>query len=157
VIFVTLAIYARIGELVWRRRRQLKEAGGLDTTLDASIPDHPPFSKVTEIQITREDVASYRSEAGPSTEQGPPFSCVQSIHRPYSVNVQAGSNQLELDAIRSEEHCDGSPNREYRNSRTASEVNTAAWAYTKYAMLFFVALLVTWVIYSFYSLCIEPS
>ncbi|KAL4747586.1 hypothetical protein BDW72DRAFT_182409 [Aspergillus terricola var. indicus] len=145
VIFVTLAIYARIGELVWRRRRQLKEAGGLDTTIDVSIPDDPPFSKVTEIRITREDVAPFRSEAGPSSEQDSTFSCVQSFHRPYSVNVQAGSSQLELDAIRSEEPFDGPSNREYRNSRTVSEVNTAAWAYTKYAMLFFVALLVTWV------------
>ncbi|CBF74235.1 hypothetical protein AN8262.2 [Aspergillus nidulans FGSC A4] len=145
VIFVTLAIYARIGELVWRRRRQLKEVGGLDTTLDVSIPDDPPFSKVTEIRIEREDAASYRPEAGPSTEQDPPFSCAQSIPRPYSVNVQAGSSQLELGAIRSEEPFDGPPTREYRSSSTALEVNTAAWAYTKYAMLFFVALLVTWV------------
>ncbi|KAL4996295.1 Nnf1-domain-containing protein [Aspergillus recurvatus] len=145
VIFVTLSIYARIGELVWRRRRQLKEVGGLDTTIDVSIPDDPPFSKVTEIRITREDAAPFRSEAGPSVEQDSTFSCAQSSHRPYSVNVQAGFNQLELDPISSAEPSDGPPDREYRNSRTVSEVNTAAWAYTKYAMLFFVALLVTWV------------
>lgn len=29
--------------------------------------------------------------------------------------------------------------------RPSSESNSAAWAYTKYAMLFFIALLVTWV------------
>ncbi|KAL4991606.1 hypothetical protein BDW68DRAFT_151603, partial [Aspergillus falconensis] len=145
VIFVTLAIYARIGELVWRRRRQLKEVGGLDTTIDVSIPDDPPFSKVTEIRITRENAAPFRSEAGPSVEQDSTFSCAQSSHRPYSVNVQAGSNQLELDPISNAEPSDGPPDREYHNSRTVSEVNTAAWAYTKYAMLFFVALLVTWV------------
>ncbi|KAL4927795.1 putative cAMP receptor-like protein [Aspergillus undulatus] len=149
VIFVTLAIYARIGNLVWRRRRQLKEAGGLDTTIDVSIPDDPPFSKITEIFITREDATSHRTgEAGPSTEQPPTFSCIQS-HRPYSVSVQAGidaASQVQLERLRSVEAPEGSPEHgQYSNSRTVSEVNTAAWAYTKYAMLFFVALLVTWV------------
>ncbi|OJJ08068.1 hypothetical protein ASPVEDRAFT_142955 [Aspergillus versicolor CBS 583.65] len=151
VISVTLAIYARIGNLVWRRRRQLKEAGGLDTTIDVSIPDDPPFSKVTEIRITTEDAAPFRlGEAGPSIEQNSSFAYIQSSHRPYSVNVQAGialPTEVQLETIRG----DISPNtpppddEPYRHSTTASEVNVAAWAYTKYAMLFFVALLVTWV------------
>lgn len=157
VISVTLAIYARIGNLVWRRRRQLKEAGGLDTTIDVSIPDDPPFSKVTEIWITTEDAAPFRlGEAGPSIGQNSSFAYIQSSHRPYSVNVQAGialPTEVQLETIRG----DISPNtpppddEPYRHSTTASEVNVAAWAYTKYAMLFFVALLVTWVSHSFRS------
>ncbi|KAL4903509.1 hypothetical protein BDW74DRAFT_169008 [Aspergillus multicolor] len=143
VIFLTLSIYARIGNLVWRRRRQLKEAGVLDTTIDLSIPDDPPFSKITEIRITREDATTV--EAGPSVMPDASFSCIQS-HRPYSVNVQAGSQHLELEPIRNPEpQAEQPPDREYGNSRTVSGVNTATWAYTKYAMLFFVALLVTWV------------
>ncbi|KAL4788439.1 Nnf1-domain-containing protein [Aspergillus varians] len=162
VIFVTLAIYARIGNLVWRRRRQLKEAGGLDTTLDASSPDNQPFSKVTEIHITREDAVSFHLErAGPSTEQNLSFACIQSSHRPYSVNVQTGitpPSEVQLKPMRSdnptsnppdnhpENHPDGPPEDDQcYNSRTASDVNAATWAYTKYAMLFFVALIVTWV------------
>ncbi|KAL4870193.1 hypothetical protein BDV12DRAFT_166364 [Aspergillus spectabilis] len=147
VIFVTLAIYARIGNLVWRRRRQLKEAGGLDTTIDVSIPIEPPFSKVTEIRITREAATPIPLEvAGPSIEQ---FACTQSSHRPYSVNVQTGiapPSQVELEPIGSDDRpADASDYTPYCNSTTVSEVNTAAWVYTKYAMLFFVALLVTWV------------
>ncbi|KAL4801567.1 Nnf1-domain-containing protein [Aspergillus unguis] len=142
VISVTLAIYTRIGILVWRRRRQLKEAGGLDTTIDVSIPDDPPFSKVTEIRITREDAAPYGSEAGPSVEDNHSFSCHQSSHRPYSVSVQAGTGSVELESMPSNE----TPQpQHYPRSRTTAEVNTAAWAYTKYAMLFFIALIVTWV------------
>ena len=33
----------------------------------------------------------------------------------------------------------------YRKNRAAMEANTAAWAYTKCALLFFVSLLITWV------------
>ncbi|RDW93180.1 putative cAMP receptor-like protein [Aspergillus mulundensis] len=155
VIFLTLSIYARIGKLVWRRRRQLREAGGLDTTIDLSIPDDPPFSKITEIRIAREDATA--AEAGPSVEPDSSFSCIQS-HRPYSVNVQAGSHHLELEPIRSPEPpTDQPPNREYRNSRTVSGVNSAAWAYTKYAMLFFVALLVTWVKLSSFAVFHQQS
>ncbi|KAL4915598.1 Nnf1-domain-containing protein [Aspergillus aurantiobrunneus] len=149
VISMTLAIYARIGNLVWRGRRQLKEAGGLDTTIDMSIPDEPPFSKVTEIHITREDASSFRLEAGPSIEQNPSFACIQLPHRPYSVNVQAGTappSQVQIEPMRGDDRPEGpAEDDQYCNSRTVSEVNAATWAYTKYAILFFIALLVTWV------------
>lgn len=157
VIFVTLAIYARIGKLVWRRRRQLKEVGGLDTTIDVSIPDDPPFSKITEIRITREDAAPFHlEEAGPSIGHNSSFAYIQSSHRPYSVNVQAGialPAEFQLETIRSDISPDSRPpdDEPYHHSRTASEVNAATWAYTKYAMLFFVALLVTWVSHFFRS------
>jgi hypothetical protein len=154
VIFTTLAIYTRIGNLVWRRRRQLKEVGALDTTIDVSIPHDPPPSKVTEIRITREDAAPYQLDSpGLSIEESPTF---VSAHRPYSVNVQAGitpPTQVQLEPMRCddipEEYIEQESDQYWSNSRTASEVNAATWAYTKYAMLFFVALLVTWVRMSF--------
>ncbi|KAL3445488.1 hypothetical protein BJX65DRAFT_281288 [Aspergillus insuetus] len=150
VIFMTLAIYTRIGNLVWRRRRQLKEVGALDTTIDVSIPHDPPSSKVTEIRITREDAAPYQLDSPSlSIEESPTF---VSAHRPYSVNVQAGitpPTQVQLEPMRCddipEEYTEQESDQYWSNSRTASEVNAATWAYTKYAMLFFVALLVTWV------------
>ncbi|KAL2845777.1 hypothetical protein BJX68DRAFT_241554 [Aspergillus pseudodeflectus] len=150
VIFMTLAIYTRIGNLVWRRRRQLKEVGALDATIDVSIPHDPPFSKVTEIRITREEAVPYQLDSpGLSIEESPNFI---SAHRPYSVNVQAGitpPSQVQLEPMRCddipEEYAEQESDQYWSNSRTASEVNAATWAYTKYAMLFFVALLVTWV------------
>jgi len=150
---MTLAIYTRIGNLVWRRRRQLKEAGALDTTIDVSTAHDPPFSKVTEIRITREDAIPCPLDSpGPSIEQSSSFTCAPSSHRPYSVNVQAGitpPSQVQLEPMRCDdipEEIAGQDSDQYwSNSRTASEVNAATWAYTKYAMLFFVALLVTWV------------
>ncbi|KAL3459849.1 Nnf1-domain-containing protein [Aspergillus heterothallicus] len=153
VIFMTLAIYTRIGNLIWRRRRQLKEAGALDATIDVSIPHDPPFSKVTEIRITREDAAPYQLDnPGPSVEQSSNLFYASSSHRPYSVNVQAGitpPSQVQLEPMRRddipEEIAEQDSDQYWSNSRTASEVNAATWAYTKYAMLFFVALLVTWV------------
>lgn len=129
----------------------------MDTTIDVSIPDDPPFSKVTEIRITREDAAPFRmDEAGPSVEQNSSFAYIQSSHRPYSVNVQAGialPTEVQLETICSDNSPDNPPpdDEPYHNSRTTSEVNAAAWAYTKYAMLFFVALLVTWVSHLFRS------
>jgi hypothetical protein len=147
---MTLAIYTRIGNLVWRRRRQLKEVGALDATIDVSIPHDPPFSKVTEIRITREEAVPYQLDSpGLSIEESPNFI---SAHRPYSVNVQAGitpPSQVQLEPMRCddilEEYAEQESDQYWSNSRTASEVNAATWAYTKYAMLFFVALLVTWV------------
>ncbi|KAL2817245.1 hypothetical protein BDW59DRAFT_152856 [Aspergillus cavernicola] len=144
-IFMTLAIYTRIGNLIWRRRRKLKEAGGLDTTIDVSLPDEPPFSKITEIRITREDATPFQLEdIGPSSS----FACPQSSMRPYSVNIQADiapPSQVELEPIRSDSPEYAPDLDQYYNTRTASDVNAATWAYTKYAMLFFVALLATWV------------
>ncbi|KAL2863483.1 putative cAMP receptor-like protein [Aspergillus lucknowensis] len=153
VIFMTLAIYARIGKLVWRRRQQLKAVGGLETTIDVSIPHESPFTKVTEIRITRENAACYQLErVGPTAEQSSSFGCTPLSHRPYSVNVQANIEppcQAQLEPMRSDgraEECTEPDSGPYHsNSTTVSEVNAATWAYTKYAMLFFVALIVTWV------------
>ncbi|KAL5336334.1 hypothetical protein BJX70DRAFT_373017 [Aspergillus crustosus] len=146
VIFMTLAIYVRTGNLVWRRRRQLREAGGLGTTIDA-ISTEPPFSKVTEISVIREAAIPFSLEvAGPSINQ---FDCMQASHRPYSVNVQAGfapPSPAQLEPMGNDETPTETSNYDpYCNSTTVSEVNTAAWVYTKYALLFFVALLITWV------------
>ncbi|KAI9374531.1 hypothetical protein BJX61DRAFT_497664 [Aspergillus egyptiacus] len=145
VILMTLAIYARIGNLIWRGRRQLKEAGGLDTTIDVSIPDEHPFSMTMEIRITREDATPMSLDAvGPSLD----FDCIQPSLRPYSVNVEAGIARpcpVQLEPVRSEPLANPPDPNRYSTAPIASEVNAAAWAYTKYAMLFFVALLATWV------------
>lgn len=39
----------------------------------------------------------------------------------------------------------GASTTQVRNNRAAMEANTAAWGYTKVALLFFISLLVTWV------------
>ncbi|KKK15962.1 hypothetical protein ARAM_002807, partial [Aspergillus rambellii] len=155
VIVLTLSIYARIGVLIWRRRRQLKEAGAHDTPIDLANSQDPPFSKVTEIRITRETArclppGELRLSFDQASSFAAPRNYMQLGHRPYSVSVQAGNlvppPNAQLDPARDAEAPEPPPHhRAYRRGSTASEVNSAAWAYTKYAMLFFIALLVTWV------------
>ncbi|RHZ49698.1 putative cAMP receptor-like protein [Aspergillus thermomutatus] len=146
VIFLTFIIYLRAGRVIFRKRRQLQEAGHSDSFGEIDSPKEPTFSKNTEIHVTSE-ITHSGSESNRLT-----IASVSHIpHRylspysPYSVTIEGGSASGNDDNV---------PMRTLRNSQqdpyaqrraTARDVNSAAWAYTKYAMLFFIALLVTWV------------
>lgn len=147
----------RAGKVIYQKRRQLRDMdASLSSSLEIGNPfDSSSFSKVTEIRVTTEsanatdripnlarDSISFRFQK----PFKPPYS-------PYSVTVEAGGGGLEK--------LSGSPLKQImiseleassqRRAKTVSEANSAAWAYTKYAFLFFAALLVTWV-----SECLVP-
>ncbi|KAF7182445.1 hypothetical protein CNMCM7691_002015 [Aspergillus felis] len=146
VIFLTFAIYLRAGRVIFEKRRQLEEAGCSDSCGEIDSPMEPAFSKKTEIHVTSEITHS-----GSESNRLTITSASHIPHRylnpysPYSVTIEGGSasgndENVPMRTLRSSHH---DPYAQRR--ATARDVNSAAWAYTKYAMLFFIALLVTWV------------
>jgi hypothetical protein len=146
VIFLTFAIYLRAGKVIFEKRRQLEKAECPDSCGEIDSPMEPAFSKKTEIHVTSEITHS-----GSESNRLTITSASHIPHRylspysPYSVTIEGGSasahdEHVPMRTLRSSQH---DPYAQRR--ATARDVNSAAWAYTKYAMLFFIALLVTWV------------
>lgn len=142
VLLITMTIYAFVGKVVYKNHRQFRN---LHTTTDnattTAIPNDgadsggaPVNSKTTEVHITSESVlesgfdTAFDSDrdnfkARPSAEKYPR----------YAVNIES--------SIEPTARNDGqAPQR-----RTTSTADRAAWAYLKCALLFFFALLITWV------------
>lgn len=152
LIILTLVIYVRAGKAIYQKRRQLRDFdGSIDSNFEIGNPFEPSsFTKVTEIQVTTETAIAAtripnlaRDSIGSRLQR--PFKTVP--YSPYSVSVEAGGAfeklsgpTTTLKSIKNE-LLDSAPQRH----AMVAEANSAAWAYTKYALLFFIALLVTWV------------
>jgi hypothetical protein len=99
---------------------------------------------------TRSFTASSFSRYSVRIEGGPidPFGMLQNLEE-SSAPIQGPSHsqpdpsplRTELSLKSAQHECGDS----YTQRRKAIEASSAAWVYTKYAMLFFIALLVTWV------------
>ncbi|KFY22452.1 hypothetical protein V493_06581 [Pseudogymnoascus sp. VKM F-4281 (FW-2241)] len=138
VLVITMSIYAFVGKVVYKNHRQFRN---LTTTTDnataTTIPNNdnaPVNSKTTEVHITSEsalesgfdtpfDSSRGNSKARSNTEKYPR----------YAVNIESS---MENTAGQIGE----APQR-----RVTSTADRAAWAYLKCAILFFFALLITWV------------
>ena len=98
--------------------------------------------KTTDVQITSE-LASLGLPLGRIEDPCMPESGRQSsrsitsgkIYDQYSVNIASAPSKFRQ-SMGSMQH---------KKSKAALEANSATWAYTKVALLFFVSLLVTWV------------
>lgn len=109
---------------------------------------------LTGIQVTREIACSTpeRRSLSESAARGLPCSAF----RAYSVTIEGGGTSSTMQGSSSK--IGPSPLHQENSSKTlrpdgadsqrrstSTEATSATWAYTKYAMLFFIALLVTWV------------
>ncbi|KAJ5105101.1 hypothetical protein NUU61_002448 [Penicillium alfredii] len=170
VISLTFAIYLRAGTVIYRKRRQLRDLGGIDS-LDTEVQPESPIVKLSGIQVTSEFACFSPERRSTSTRECVPTRSFTSTTRsPYSVTIEGGgvgasSMPLGLSTMMTSSQESGprigpSPLRTDILLKTArpdladsysqrrvmtSESNSTIWAYTKYAMLFFIALLVTWV------------
>lgn len=138
VIFLTLGIYVRTGRVIYQRERQLREIDKLDSKADCENPDEPVSLKTIEIRVTSEAAVpngisrTVAESSSPISSRHPP-----SLYGSYSVTIEGGqSSGLPLKPLRPEKT---------RRRAMVGEANSASWAYTKYAMLFFIALIITWV------------
>ncbi|KFY91441.1 hypothetical protein V500_04672 [Pseudogymnoascus sp. VKM F-4518 (FW-2643)] len=143
VLLITMSIYAFVGKVVYKNHRQFRN---LSTTTDnataTAIPPNdgggsggtPVNSKTTEVHITSESAL----ESGFNT----PFDSDQDNFKArsntdkyprYAVNIESSIET----AARND--------TELPQQRKASPADRAAWAYLKCALLFFFALLITWV------------
>ncbi|KAB8265496.1 hypothetical protein BDV32DRAFT_116650 [Aspergillus pseudonomiae] len=161
-IVLTLAIYIRTGGVIWERRRQLRQLDNLDSAdsypryegeptaehyeglemRDAERPLEPTYSRATtEIRVTSEITRPQQGHYPTAEELSNP---VSPFYNPYSVTIEGGfmSRQFSGIPLKAMKH---SHSESWSRRRAMSDTSTAAWAYTKYAMLFFIALIVTWV------------
>jgi hypothetical protein len=125
------------------------------------VPSISPFATLAGIQVTREIACYIPEQRSPSS--GGPRGLPSASFKPYSVTIQGGSSgdaPLGLEHSSRPTPCPLQKDGHARTGRAdldsvsqrrsiATEASSAAWAYTKYAMLFFIALLVTWVCYTF--------
>ena len=171
VILITIFIYVRAGREIWKKRQQLAELR-YSTSHHEPEPLPPmddPFnaSKTTEVFVTTEVVDKDRidlSPLGDTARRGSetanaapkPPGAAYSVH--ISSNRNAANRESNSDIVlpiqsnvvidisaappRTAGGVGGSnPNRR----KAAHENNSAIWSYTKCAILFFTALLVTWI------------
>ncbi|KAL8933109.1 MAG: hypothetical protein Q9211_005959 [Gyalolechia sp. 1 TL-2023] len=150
-IFTSFALYAISGYEIFQKRQQLRAFN--------NDPYHPvaienPFTsfKTTEVKITHEVARRPYDNNQGNLDM---FICGDERHlQPakgydeYSVNIS--STPLSPGVDSSTPDAPPTPGSaaavSYRNNRVAMEANTAAWGYTKVALLFFVSLLITWTI-----------
>ncbi|KAJ5562382.1 hypothetical protein N7461_001143 [Penicillium sp. DV-2018c] len=152
VISLTFAIYLRAGTVIYQKRRQLRDLGGIDS----EIAPESPFAMLTGIQVTRE-IACHTPERRSFSESCPRgLPSPSNAFRQYTVTIEGGStaNQVQESRPRigpsplQHGHSVKSARSDHDSQsqrRTSTDASSATWAYTKYAMLFFIALLVTWV------------
>ncbi|KAJ5360032.1 hypothetical protein N7517_009223 [Penicillium concentricum] len=150
IISLTFAIYLRAGTVIYQKRRQLRHLGGIDSDL---APESP-FAMLTGIQVTREIACSTPERRSLSEGNARGLPCA--AFRAYSVTIEGGGTPSTFHG--SSSRIGPSPPQQENSSKTvrpdgmdsqrrstSTETSSATWAYTKYAMLFFIALLVTWV------------
>ncbi|KAH8815964.1 G-protein coupled receptor [Xylogone sp. PMI_703] len=166
VILLTILIYVRTGSEIYKRRRQLQtfSSGPPDVSLATQIQDPFTSMKTTEITVTTEQIDSDSSDTidlqklGRSTTRAYPgrSNLEPKGNNNYSVSISTSPQQAgEKTEVMSPTIGDvstpitpGIPNTELptRTPRSnAIDINRAAWSYTKVAMLFFVAMMVTWI------------
>lgn len=157
-IIITFVIYVMAGHHIFRKRRALRAFTGRSqstgATTKASVPPlvSPmaisvinPFAsfKTTEVQITSE----------PASTSSPTRNASQASHRTGTYGTSAAYQQYSVTIERNTEPVavpppptpGAVPSHRMRQVNAAMDANTAAWGYTKCALLFFVSLLITWV------------
>lgn len=148
VLALTMFIYACVGKVVYKNHRQFRN---LTTTTDnatttgtaTATPNpknggggggQPVNSKTTEVHITSESAleSGFDTPLDSDRDSFGDRSNIEKYPR-YAVNIESS---IQTPAVNDTQ----APQR-----RTASPADRAAWAYLKCAMLFFFALLITWV------------
>ena len=137
-----MSIYVLVGNVVYKNHRQFRNLStATDNATATAIPNDGggsgnalANSKTTEVHITTE----FALESGfdtPFDSDRDNFKARSNTEKypRYAVNIES--------SIETRARNDG----ELPQRRTTSTADRAAWAYLKCAMLFFIALLITWV------------
>ena len=153
VLVVTLAIYIAAGKQIFEKRRQLRSfAGHASNEMATTLPEpfaNPFGTKTTEISVSTElaDMSERPSERNSMDANGKLRK--GNIYNDYSVTIEGSKPPVLAPPVspgpRKLSTRGGPVDLNQWQRRAAMESNNAAWSYTKCAMLFFVAILVTWV------------
>lgn len=167
VILVTFFIYVRAGAEIYAKHKQLRDFSSHHEP-EPLPPMDDPFSasKTTEVCVTSETVPQpgidlavlgrRGSEAGPANASPKPPGAAYSITISASKRHENRESLGEIDlpiqtntssnpTISAISAGNSKPANQRQRRRAAYEANSAAWSYTKCAILFFTALLVTWI------------
>ena len=139
---VSFSIYIIAGMNIYKRGGQLRFFKHQNSG-DMVHPNPLTNTRTTEIEISSELASTNHYEPRSSLSKtratdGPP-----SIpgYEPYSIRIERAPTNHQLHTMSTPT----TPGFPHRPGNNVLEANTAAKAYTKCAMLFFVSLLITWV------------
>jgi hypothetical protein len=142
-IAVTFLIYIRAGGEIYKKRKQLRDFSSI------AVPEPSPVmngafgsTKTTEVHVTSEAIEDTEVPLDLSRLGRRPIPVDQPL---YSVTVSS-VNPTDRRISYPPEALQYLPQSELPTRRYAAmEQNNAAWGYTKVAVLFFTAMLVTWI------------
>ncbi|KAK3359372.1 hypothetical protein B0T25DRAFT_96088 [Lasiosphaeria hispida] len=162
VILITFFIYTRAGREIYKKHRQLREFSYSHHEPEPTPGVVDPFSssKTTEVTVTSEafdkmgiDLSPLGSNMRRDSEAA---AAPRLPNAAYSVTIQSSRRAAERESyndvvlpIQSNVtiEAQAAPPRTANplRRRAAYEANNATWSYTKCALLFFTAMLVTWI------------
>jgi hypothetical protein len=152
-IILTVLIYIRTGREIFANRRLLRQVPDSTNTYTATTLDGDDSWKMTEIQVTNEALPEAHLHSSHSGVQDlSPHHSLQGEFTAYSVNIKSEirtkSDQLQPQNV-------ASLTTTTNKRHVAARKDVATWVYTKCAMLYFIALIITWVRPLFQTLKIQ--
>ncbi|KAM0438949.1 hypothetical protein ACHAPT_001710 [Fusarium lateritium] len=150
VIAITFFIYIRAGHTIYRKRRELDNFSSTDQDL-TSLGDALATVKTTEVSVTTEVMTPNAIHLQPLGRRAPDVNSPQDTNGAYSVTISADTSSGDIADVvlpvqqqqtRTSMQVPAQRNPIRRRNR---ELNNAAWQYTKCALLFFTAILITWI------------
>lgn len=159
VIVVTFFIYIRAGREIYRKHRQLKDlnyTSHYDPEPNLMNNNNAFNTKTTEVTVSVSDAPETIDLFPLGVSANPHKSTSAQSLRPamYSVSISARPNtENEMlspvtktaPAANTASMYGASTSHPKSRRKAAIDANNAAWSYTKVAMLFFTAMLVTWI------------
>ncbi|KAM6516043.1 hypothetical protein FALCPG4_014228 [Fusarium falciforme] len=151
VIAITFFIYIRAGHTIYRKRRDLDNFSSTDQDL-TSLGDALATIKTTEVSVTTEVMAPNAIHLQPMGRRAPDVNSPQDTNGAYSVTISADTSSgdvadvvLPIQQQQTRTSMQVPPVQRNPARRRNRELNNAAWQYTKCALLFFTAILITWI------------
>ncbi|KAI1205945.1 family A G protein-coupled receptor-like protein [Annulohypoxylon truncatum] len=154
VILLTMFIYIRTGGEIYRKRKQLRQFGASSSAHDpeAITMDDPYSVKTTEVTVTSESAQDSTNgidlaPLGRFTERPRPAYSVMisSDNKKGNQSQQGGGGTRPATSNIPPTPSTARAQAKSQKRRANFEANNAAWSYSKCALLFFTALLVTWI------------
>jgi hypothetical protein len=154
-ILITFFIYLRAGHEIYQKRKQLHSFSA-NREPDLTSTDNYGSVKTTEVFVTSEVMEPPRAIGlGPVGRRGSEASGPNRGPNAYSVTISSSKyNPRESSGDMSLSVQTSAPpvapprpsiNPNHIARRRNNELNNAAWSYTKCALLFFTAILITWI------------
>ncbi|KAL8968422.1 MAG: hypothetical protein Q9183_002466 [Haloplaca sp. 2 TL-2023] len=153
-MIVAFTLYVISGKQIFRKRKELRAFRGDPSR--ASVDEPLGAYKKTEVSVVTEAATAHHLRPPPNCFDGPGhhhFSSDNSLsssmvasnggYEQFSTIINSSPPRTSIDpSARPSSIATSSYKQRYR---AALEANTAAWRYTKVALLFFVSLCITWI------------